>query len=210
MHAADDISVMETLESLPDIIRTARSFAPGVAIRLGPATIGAPPAFYAARPADNPARVRMPTAASDPRQRGLFAAAFSLGYAATVAALDLDAMTLGCCDGPAAINEGTTSFPLAFVVAGLSKLAGRPRHRLEVAGAGFAALAAHGDEGLELWLANLTGDPITIGTSGASFHQVQLLDATALSRSDPMHIPVQPYEGGLVTLDTYGVCRLIG
>jgi hypothetical protein len=40
VHAADDISVMETLAALPYVMRSTHSFAAGVAYRLGPATIG--------------------------------------------------------------------------------------------------------------------------------------------------------------------------
>jgi hypothetical protein len=49
VHAADDRSVMETLESLPWIIRSTRAVAPGCAYRIGPIGIGARLNPYGAR-----------------------------------------------------------------------------------------------------------------------------------------------------------------
>ena len=47
VHAADDTSVMETLEALPHVIRSTRAIAGAARYRIGPASIGMPDGTYA-------------------------------------------------------------------------------------------------------------------------------------------------------------------
>ena len=79
VHAADDISVMQTLEALPQVFASAEALAPGKSYRLGLVSIGMRSNPYGAEVAPNPEGVRRPMAMIDPRQRGLFAAAWMVG-----------------------------------------------------------------------------------------------------------------------------------
>jgi hypothetical protein len=54
VHAADDRSVMETLETLPAIIDSAKSIAGGKAWRVGPSGIGTRDNPYGTKPTPNP------------------------------------------------------------------------------------------------------------------------------------------------------------
>jgi hypothetical protein len=210
VHAADDVSVMETLEALPDVIRSVRSFDGVIPYRLGPATIGAPAETYSSRPARNPHNRRVTQAADDPRQRGLFAAAFALGYAAAAAEAGVDTVTLGAATGSAGVfSSDGRAYPIAAVLRGLAALAGRARIGTSIDGDGkVAALAATGDGGPVLWLGNLGEAPVEVQIKGSGFGSIWRMDAEALADHAPDEIPVAPFDSGVVKLDAYAVCRL--
>jgi hypothetical protein len=87
VHAADDESVMETLECLPHVFGSARALIGSAGYRLGLVAIGMRSNPYGAATKENPEQVRMAMAHSDPRQRGLFGAAWALGALAATAGL---------------------------------------------------------------------------------------------------------------------------
>ena len=80
VHAPDDISVMETLETLPWIFFSARTMIGKVPYHIGPTSIPCRDNPYGAAVAPNPDNRRVCLSDIDPRQRGLFAAAWNLGY----------------------------------------------------------------------------------------------------------------------------------
>src|SRR3546814_5720366 len=95
VHAADDRSVIQTLEAIPHIVRSARAIVGAAPYRLGPSTIGMRQNPYGSRTMDNPDRGRVPMAGVDPRQDGRFAAAWALGYVAASEGGRLETLTLG-------------------------------------------------------------------------------------------------------------------
>lgn len=92
VHAADDISVMQTLEALPFITRSVRAIYGDKPYRLGPCTIPMRQNPYGSRTMDNPNRDRIPMANRDPRHNGRFAEAFACGYAIKVLDADLECL----------------------------------------------------------------------------------------------------------------------
>ena len=94
VHAADDESVMQTLQALPHVVRSVRALWPALAYRLGPVTMAMHRNPYGERPAANPLRVRLAMASDDPRHQGAFGAAWLAGYAATVAPAGLEILSL--------------------------------------------------------------------------------------------------------------------
>ncbi len=100
VHAADDRSVMETLETMPAIIELAKAIAGEKAWRVGPSSIGARDNPYGSGPTPNPDNGRVCMAETDPRQRGLFGAAWTVGYLAALAASGAEAIVLGTAVGP--------------------------------------------------------------------------------------------------------------
>lgn len=100
VHAADDASVMETLQSLPHILSSARRLAGGRPLAVGPVGIGARINPYGAAPTENPPDQREGMAARDPRQRGLFAAAWHVGYLARLAPWSVERFAFGAPVGP--------------------------------------------------------------------------------------------------------------
>ena len=100
VHAADDRSVMETLEALPHQITTAKGYIGKTPHRVGPSAIGARDNPHGATYTPNPDNVRVCLAKMDPRMRGLFGAAWITGYVATLARSGVQAITLGAPTGP--------------------------------------------------------------------------------------------------------------
>jgi hypothetical protein len=173
VHAADDISVMETLEALPFVVQSAKAFIGGKAYHIGPSSIPARLNPYGASTASNPGNGRVCLADMDPRQRGLFGAAWTLGYVAALAPGGLSAITLGAATGPAGMIYRRTNYPQPYfdgigapsvypvyhVIAGLAAASGSKLVGVKSAAPGkVAALACRGKAGTDLWLANLTGE----------------------------------------------------
>ncbi len=100
VHAADDDSVMETLQSLPAMAQTIAAVWPRLRYRVGPSSIALRSNPYGTNCVANPGRGRLPLSDRDPRQSGLFAAAWSAGYAAALADFELDRLSLHDLAGP--------------------------------------------------------------------------------------------------------------
>jgi hypothetical protein len=181
VHAADDRSVMETLEALPYVVRSARAFIGKAGYRVGPSAIGARDNPYGAAPAANPGNGRVPLAAMDPRQRGLFGAAWTLGYVAALARGGVDVVTLGAPTGPHGLVARRAAwkqpyfdrarkpaiYPVYHVVAGLAAAAGAKQIKTESSDpSAIAAIAWRRRGGLSLWLANLTGTEQRVALAG--------------------------------------------
>jgi hypothetical protein len=183
VHAADDRSVMETVEALPYQVKTAQSYIGKTPHRVGPSAIGCRDNPHGATFTPNPDNERVCLAHMDPRQRGLFAAAWGLAYLATLARTDVEAMSLGAPTGPLGIIYRKTDYaqpwydslkapavyPLYHVVSGLAHGIGS---KLVAADSSDAAkvqtLAYRAKKGTTVWLANLTADEQTVALNGAS------------------------------------------
>ncbi|MDQ0320755.1 hypothetical protein QO002_002893 [Pararhizobium capsulatum DSM 1112] len=100
VHAADDISVMQTLEALPFVTRSVRAIYGDKSYRIGPSTIPMRQNPYGSRTMDNPDGGRIPMANRDPRHNGDFAEAFAMAYAAQVLDAGLECLTLSALTGP--------------------------------------------------------------------------------------------------------------
>ena len=84
-HAGDDRSAMEGLESLPYLAKSVAAFIDGKPYHVGPSAIGLRMNPYGEAPMANPGNIRQAMNGMDPRQRGLFAAAWSVGFVARFA-----------------------------------------------------------------------------------------------------------------------------
>lgn len=163
VHAADDRTMMENLESIGAMARTVRAFAGAIPYRLIALSLGLDSGPYG-EPAPNPDNTRRTLVRGDPRQRGLFAAAWTLGAIAEAAHNGVAAVTPAALMGEIGIVEGGDSsrlYPIYHVVRGLAHAAGRA-----VVGTvssdparvrGIAFRDANGR--IILWLANLSDEP---------------------------------------------------
>ncbi|HEX4986420.1 MAG TPA: hypothetical protein VFV71_10190 [Burkholderiales bacterium] len=227
VHAADDRSVMETLEALPYQVTTARSFIGKTPYRIGPSGIGCRDNPHGATWTPNPDNVRVCLTRLDPRQRGLFAAAWTLGYVATFAHTGVEAIALGAPTGPLGIIyrkdahrqpwydqlSGAAVFPAYHVVAGLTRGAGQKLVGTQSSDpAQVRALAYRGKRGTTLWLANLTAQARDVAISGAkgavfgtTLDEASFVQAT----TDPVAFQRgwKPMKGAL-TLQPYAVAIL--
>ena len=230
VHAADDRSVMETLETLPAIIESTRAMIGEKAYRIGPSAIAARMNPYGKGVLDNPTNGRICLTNNDPRQRGLFNAPWTLGYVAACAYGELEAVTVGATTGPLGFIHrrlsdhpqpnfnslhGHAVYPAFHVLAGLTR--GGGHHLIETKSSESrkaAALAWREDGRIVLWLANLTAEPQTIrigGVEGARL-QASVLDASGFERAivslDAMQKLTHPLEKAELNLDAYSAARV--
>jgi hypothetical protein len=182
VHAADDRSVMETLEALPYQVATTRSFMGNTAYRVGPSGIGCRDNPHGKTFTLNSNNERVCLARMDPRQRALFAAAWTLGYIATFARTDIESIAVGAPTGPLGIICRKTDYPQPFydklpgpavypafhVVSGLTRGAGRKLVYAESTDAArVQCLAYRAKGGTTLWVANLTPQDQAVAVHGA-------------------------------------------
>ncbi len=186
VHAADDRSVMETHEALPAVIKSMAAMAPGKSLHLGPSGIAMRHNPYGAATAANPKAERIAMAADDPRQRGLFAAAWTVGYAAAVAqAGGVSTLALNHLAGPSGVlGENGQVRPVFHVMVALCRSGGAASRPLELSHEGLAGLAWSTDGRDHLILANLTAEPIRIALAAPL--RGRLLDTTSVTAAaDP-------------------------
>ena len=167
VHAADDESVMETL---PYFTRSACAImGPSMEYRLGPTTIGMRQNPYGSRTFGNPGGERLCMAHDDPCQRGLFAAAWTIGYAAQIAPAGVGRWIKGAFTGPRGIVEEATGalWPVGEAVARLCRLADAPVYQCIVGDSRrLAAFALHDGDRLMVLSANLTDREVRVDSEG--------------------------------------------
>ena len=173
VHASDDITAMENLEALPHIVKSTRAFAGDVPYRVGPGTIGARDNPYGEAATPNPRNGRLALARMDPRQRGLFGAAWNLGYVAHLARGQAEAVTLSAPVGEFGVvyakmdyeqpwfdQQGFGVYPVYHVIRGLAAGARKPMLTTDLSnGAAVQAVAYRDGDRTQIWIANLTGEP---------------------------------------------------
>ena len=228
VHAADDRSVMETLEALPYQVTTARSFIGSTAYRIGPSGIGCRDNPHGATWTPNPANVRICLSKLDPRQRGLFAAAWTLGYVATLARSRVDAIALGAATGPLGIIHRKDDhaqpwydalakpavFPAFHVISGLTHGVGQKIVDVTCSDSQkVQSLAYRRAKGVTLWLANLTADKQVVNLSGlksATFAGMLDEQGFVKATTDPrgFQATYAALKGKSISLASYGVAFL--
>jgi D-apionolactonase len=180
VHAPDNISVMETLETLPWIFASARAMIGKVPYHIGPTSIPCRDNPYGAAVTPNPDNRRVCLSDIDPRQRGLFAAAWNLGYLSAAARAGVDAVALGSATGPQGMiyrklahaqpwfdGADARILPIYHVIAGLAAAGGARRIDTDSsAPSKLAALAHRNKAGEVLWLANLSGETQRLKVNG--------------------------------------------
>ncbi|QJX08300.1 MULTISPECIES: D-apionate lactonase [Rhizobium] len=166
VHAADDLSVMQTLEALPFITRSIRAIYGDKPYRIGPSTIPMRQNPYGSRTMDNPVGARIAMADRDPRHNGRFAEAFALGYATRVLDADLECLTLSALSGPFGLIAGPAEptehggrRPLFNTVRALSRLAGASWQAcVSSSPSEVLSFIARDAAGARLHVVNLTGE----------------------------------------------------
>ncbi len=181
VHAADDRSVMETLETLPAIFASAAAIAGGKPWRVGPSGIGTRDNPYGAGPTPNPGNRRVCMAEADPRHRGLFGAAWTVGYLAAAAASGAEAVILGAATGPrGAIHRrlahslpwfdegpGRLIYPLFHVISAAASASDAELLTARSSASGrIAALGWLDGKAVRLLVANLTPESQHVGLQG--------------------------------------------
>ena len=217
VHAADDASVMETLEALPHIFKSARAIGGDRAYRLGLTAIGMRTNPYGAMMSDNPDQHRLTMAAWDPRVRALFGAAFAVGILAATEGQGVEAIALAGPTGPFGLlasraevkrpwyddHDDAVLHPIFHLLRALSR--GTKRHAIGRLPKPFAGVVVStGDEVMTV-IANLTNAPaaLTLASGG----EVALLDAASFpdAAMDALWLEraMAPLSRRTMTLDAY-------
>lgn len=183
VHAADDLSIMQSLEALPFITRSARAIFGAKPYRIGPSTIAMRQNPYGSATKPNPGGQRVAMADSDPRHTGQFAAAWTIGYAARVAPVGLEMLTLSSFTGPFGVlassgepvAEGSHR-PIFQPIKGLCELAGLAHVSARTSDeTKVLALAGRSASGKTIaWLANLTAEDVQVDISAFGRGQVAM------------------------------------
>ena len=179
VHAADDRSVTESLESLPYLVRSCRHLFPNVAYRLGPGSIGSRVSPFGSAPSPNPEAKRITMVRADPRERGLLGAAWHLGYAAHAAEGGVESVILGAPVGefglvhhPGAYRQPWFDdvgglFPVYHIMRGVYAASGAERIPAEISDPrNIQVLAFCKEHGPEVWIANLSGEERAVTLEG--------------------------------------------
>jgi hypothetical protein len=227
VHAGDDRSVTEGLESLPQIAASVSAFIGGKPYAVGPSAIGMRDNPYGAAPMANPNNIRQAMNRNDPRQRGLLGAAWALAYYTHFAYGGAEGVALGGLVGPFGLvhvpaafpqpwfdSEGGR-FPVFHVLRELGRAQGETMRRLDIsAPRDIQGLCVEtGDGGVTLWLANLTGerrevalDPAFAGGRIAILDAQNFLAATRSASALDSH--AKPNTFSRIALGPYAVARL--
>ncbi len=202
VHAADDVSVAETIDVYPTLIESARALCPGKPVWLGPCTIGVRHNPYGAATQPNPSGLRIPSATVDPRQSALFGAAYAAAAAAQAASSGVEALTLGAVAGPFGMfNADGSSRPIPAIARQLAEAAGLESRALRSAHQGVHAIAYRTVLGLRALIANLGGEPVSL-VLPVEFAQVSLLQPDASwSTAEPLagKVDLSPYRTALLS-----------
>ena len=181
VHAADDRSVMETLDSIGHIIRATKAIIGTSAYRIGPSHIGNSFNPYGANYTENPKNRRVTMARVEPRHRGLFGAAWHLGYISQVAHGGVEAVTMASPVGEFGIAyaklphaqpgfdnvAGAKIYPVFHVIRGLSAAAGLPHVEAKSGDTErLRCVAWRKGKALHLWLANLHDQALDVTLDG--------------------------------------------
>jgi D-apionolactonase len=224
LHAGDDHSITEGLESVPAMAITAAKIAGGKPWVVGPSAIGMRMNPYGEAPLANPANIRQAMNFNDPRHRGLLGAAWMLGFFARFAAGGAAAIALGSPVGAFGLlhsrqawpqpwfDENGGLYPAFHVLRGVAHLGGAPMRAITCsAPSRVQALAVERENGLEIWLANLTSGEVICDVD-ADIRSVAMLDEAnfVAAASDPnaMTSILRPHSGKRIALAAYAVARV--
>ncbi|WP_334175580.1 hypothetical protein [Pseudoxanthobacter sp.] len=223
LHAGDDHSILEGLESLPAMAASTRAIAGGRPFSVGPGAIGMRANPYGAAPMPNPHNIRQAMNRNDPRHRGLLGAAWALGFFARFAAGGAESVVLGGATGPFGLlhtpqdwpqpwfdEAGGGFFPMFHVLKGLAALQGAPRLAVSVPDF-IEAIAAEAGGRRVLWLANRRGSPAQVAIEGP-VADVAVLDdaafAAAARDAGAIETLTQPRSHGTLALGPYAIARV--
>jgi hypothetical protein len=203
VHAFDEASIVETLPALPVTVhdarrRTRRPISPVLSLR---------PRFNAAIALGKDRPVHADPARPDPRQGGLFAAAWMLGAIARLNLPGVEAISVAETHGPAGLvqtDEGTARYrftPLGALVASLGAARGRLARAVATPGE-IAAIAISESDSITLWAANLRPRATTVRLPGRTIRDVASLGPMAVAsmadawieRRASVNLELQPWE----------------
>jgi hypothetical protein len=192
IHATDDLSLIENLEALGDAVATARAFAAGAAVAVGPVRFHRHPDPFAGGDAGEGREAVRP----DPRQAAPLGAAWTLAAIARLAEAGADSVTLYNAIGPFGVMDDSGAFPAYHILAALADVAGAEVIRTEVnEPLRVAALGLRREDGKhQLLLANLTPERQVVHLEGLTAGVGLLPLGTAGREGGSLRLDLGPWE----------------
>jgi D-apionolactonase len=226
VHAADDASVMETLESLASTGASLRAFMGDTPYHIGPSGIA--PRFNPYGPQRTPAdgSRRLCLAENDPRQRGLFGAAFAVGLIQQAAEAGAVSIAPAATTGLRGVFyrkdllaqpgfDGTDAqvYPIYHVLAITGTAAGQKRLAIQSSDTDLAAIGWLSGRRKSALLANLTAEPKIVSIDGLGAEaRLSVMDArrfeTAIRSTQQMGKARKARLDAPLMLDAYAVVRI--
>ena len=208
-HAADDVSVMETLEALDHVMRSVQKICGSTPYRIGPSAIGMRENPYGASVAENPQQRRITMVRRDPRHSALFGAAWSLAYIAIAAKNGLEMVTLAHGVGDfGVINDDGSIRPLSHVLRGLALAHDAILLKLQTGSTAIASLGFRRNAGTEFWLANKTAEQQTIDLQSHFNAALLTADHVRAAASDPAFLFRRQREAQLLELPAFAIAHV--
>jgi len=213
--------VMETREAHPAIVKSVTQIADGTPWAVGPSAIGVRDNPYGEAAKDNPLNIRQAMNWNDPRQRGLFGAAWALSYFADFATGGASSIALGGATGPFGaihapadfpqpwFDEHGGLFPVFHVLRGLARLKGAELASMELASAApISGLCATTQDGLEFWIANMGPKPVSVVLPRGV--RIAILDPASFkaASSDPTYLESLGEGRDRLSLAGFSVARI--
>ena len=159
VHAADEQSVIQTLDTIPYILKSTKNFAEQLPYRLGLSSIPMRQNPYGSKTMDNSSHQRICMANSDPRHWARFGAAFAIGYAAAIAPYGIEVWTPAAFTGLRGVvtKEGRLS-PLGMAISLLTRRRNISLNSCKISHPGKLAVISFDGDNI---VSNLTSDTIT-------------------------------------------------
>lgn len=216
VHAGDDLSVCETLEALPQIFESAENHSKGKAYRLGLMSLGMRTNPYGAELAHNPTQIRHTMAHEDPRQRGLFAAAWAIGALAATKGHQVASLCLAAPTGPFGIayskqdypqpyfddTKDAAVYPIFHVIKAAAEMAKRPLLQIQGLPDGVHGYGA----GSSLMIANVSAETKAVHFSAPGWAVILDSGAFAAATHDPnWRSTASPHETKELRLEGFAI-----
>ena len=152
--------MVENLQGQGDTVRTARAFAPGVLIRVGPVTLHRRPDPFASGTKSVPS----PVAEPDARQRSAFGAAWTLGSFKCLAEAGADSVTYFHTAGPFGVmDDSGEPYPAYHVLKAVGDFrGGEVLEASDDEPLSYTAMAMRSADRLRVLVANLRPQPTTV------------------------------------------------
>ena len=181
VHGTDDDAIMDGLHSLPFMLETLAKRYPTIPVRVGPSAISARASPLGEQPASDGSR-RVALARRDPRTRGLFGAAWLLGYVAQLASMEVQALSLMHLQGDTGLLQHHSAMPVpAFFVLQALQDAQEITHLLGLPGGVCGVRVTRATQSHAL-MANLRNKPalVDIGLTSPRPSQVCVMNEASL------------------------------
>lgn len=225
VHAADDQTLVENLETFRHQARTVKAFAGTVPCRIAASSIALREGSFSPTIA-NRANIRATMANADPRQRGLMGSAWTLGSMIEMAASGIAAINPAALSGGSGIIDDRAAprpgggthqpaiLPLYHVAAGFASASGRAQivaHSSDPFRVKALACESQEDD-ISLWLANVTNQAQPVRLPGDRPMLVRTLDISSFeaAAADPLFLtqPARMLNADRLELGPYAIALI--